>query len=43
MRNLRSSSRINLDLKAPVYDGDDVRIRYFGHACILIETKDIRF
>lgn len=23
------------------YDGDDVRIRYFGHACILIETKDV--
>ncbi|MDI9339726.1 MAG: MBL fold metallo-hydrolase [Sediminibacterium sp.] len=28
----------------PVYDrytGDKVRMRYFGHACILIETKDI--
>lgn len=23
------------------YDGDAVRMRYFGHACILIETKDI--
>jgi L-ascorbate metabolism protein UlaG (beta-lactamase superfamily) len=23
------------------YDGDYVRMRYFGHACILIETKDI--
>src|SRR5215213_1917648 len=23
------------------YDGDAVRIRYFGHACILIESKDI--
>jgi L-ascorbate metabolism protein UlaG (beta-lactamase superfamily) len=23
------------------YDGDNVRMRYFGHACILIETKDI--
>ncbi len=23
------------------YDGDDVRIRYFGHACLLIETKDV--
>jgi len=23
------------------YDGDKVRMRYFGHACILIETKDI--
>jgi len=22
------------------YDGDSVRIRYFGHACILIETKE---
>lgn len=22
------------------YDGDDVRIRYYGHACILIETRD---
>jgi L-ascorbate metabolism protein UlaG (beta-lactamase superfamily) len=24
----------------PRYDGDSVRIRYFGHACILIESKD---
>jgi L-ascorbate metabolism protein UlaG (beta-lactamase superfamily) len=24
---------------APAYDGDDVRVRYFGHACVLIETK----
>jgi L-ascorbate metabolism protein UlaG (beta-lactamase superfamily) len=23
------------------YDGEQVRIRYFGHACILIETKDV--
>jgi L-ascorbate metabolism protein UlaG (beta-lactamase superfamily) len=23
------------------YDGEQVRIRYFGHACILVETKDI--
>jgi L-ascorbate metabolism protein UlaG (beta-lactamase superfamily) len=23
------------------YDGDAVRIRYFGHACILIESKDV--
>ncbi|NSL85723.1 MBL fold metallo-hydrolase [Chitinophaga solisilvae] len=23
------------------YDGDFVRMRYFGHACILIETKDV--
>ncbi len=23
------------------YDGDVVRIRYFGHACILIESKDV--
>lgn len=23
------------------YEGDKVRMRYFGHACILIETKDI--
>jgi L-ascorbate metabolism protein UlaG (beta-lactamase superfamily) len=26
---------------APKYDGDGVRLRYFGHACVLIETKDI--
>lgn len=25
----------------PKYDGEGVRIRYFGHACILIETKDV--
>jgi L-ascorbate metabolism protein UlaG (beta-lactamase superfamily) len=23
------------------YTGDKVRIRYFGHACILVETKDV--
>jgi L-ascorbate metabolism protein UlaG (beta-lactamase superfamily) len=23
------------------YDGDKVRMRYFGHACILIETRDL--
>lgn len=23
------------------YDGDLIRMRYFGHACILIETKDV--
>ncbi|ARV58872.1 polyketide synthase [Nostocales cyanobacterium HT-58-2] len=27
--------------KYPKYDGDAVRIRYFGHACILIETEKI--
>ncbi|MEM6612172.1 MAG: MBL fold metallo-hydrolase [Cyanobacteria bacterium P01_C01_bin.72] len=26
--------------KKDQYQGDDVRIRYFGHACVLIETKD---
>src|SRR6185436_19448995 len=25
----------------PAYEGDAIRIRYFGHACILIETKDV--
>jgi L-ascorbate metabolism protein UlaG (beta-lactamase superfamily) len=23
------------------FDGDGVRVRYFGHACLLIETKDV--
>jgi L-ascorbate metabolism protein UlaG (beta-lactamase superfamily) len=23
------------------YQGDDIRIRYFGHACILIETREV--
>ena len=23
------------------YEGDGVRVRYFGHACVLIETKDV--
>jgi L-ascorbate metabolism protein UlaG (beta-lactamase superfamily) len=23
------------------YDGDNIRMRYFGHACILIETKEV--
>lgn len=27
--------------REPKYSGDGVRIRYFGHACILIETKEI--
>ncbi|MEM8722528.1 MAG: thioester reductase domain-containing protein [Cyanobacteria bacterium P01_G01_bin.39] len=27
--------------KEPEYSGDSVRVRYFGHACVLIETKDI--
>ena len=25
----------------PRYDGDQVRIRYLGHACILVETKNV--
>jgi L-ascorbate metabolism protein UlaG (beta-lactamase superfamily) len=32
------------DTEAPPlqnYTGDGIRIRYFGHACILIETKDV--
>jgi len=24
------------------FDGEGVRIRYFGHACVLVETKDVR-
>lgn len=31
----------NKPLQYIKYDGDGVRTRYFGHACILIETKDI--
>ena len=27
--------------KTPKYNGDDIRIRYFGHACVLIETKEV--
>ena len=27
--------------KEPEYSGDSVRVRYFGHACVLIETKDL--
>jgi L-ascorbate metabolism protein UlaG (beta-lactamase superfamily) len=23
------------------YEGDDIRIRYFGHACIMIETREV--
>ncbi len=26
---------------APRYDGDGVRVRYIGHACVLIETRDV--
>jgi L-ascorbate metabolism protein UlaG (beta-lactamase superfamily) len=25
----------------PPYTGDGVRVRYFGHACVLVETKEI--
>lgn len=25
----------------PAYCGDDIRIRYFGHACVLIESKNL--
>jgi L-ascorbate metabolism protein UlaG (beta-lactamase superfamily) len=27
--------------KARRYDGDGVRVRYYGHACILVETKEV--
>ena len=27
--------------ESPKYEGDEVRIRYFGHACILIESKGV--
>jgi L-ascorbate metabolism protein UlaG (beta-lactamase superfamily) len=26
---------------APKYEGDSVRIRYFGHACVLFESKEV--
>lgn len=26
---------------APRYDGEGVRVRYFGHACVLIETREV--
>lgn len=26
---------------APRYDGEGIRVRYFGHACVLIETREI--
>ncbi|NMO21045.1 MBL fold metallo-hydrolase [Pyxidicoccus fallax] len=26
---------------APRYDGDGVRVRYFGHACVLIESREV--
>lgn len=26
---------------SPRYDGDQVRIRYFGHACVLMETRNV--
>jgi L-ascorbate metabolism protein UlaG (beta-lactamase superfamily) len=27
--------------RAGRYDGEEIRIRYFGHACVLIETKEV--
>lgn len=26
---------------APEYTGDDVRVRYFGHACVLLQTSEV--
>jgi hypothetical protein len=26
---------------APAYDGDAPRVRYFGHACVLMETRNV--
>jgi L-ascorbate metabolism protein UlaG (beta-lactamase superfamily) len=28
-------------VEPPKYEGEGVRIRYFGHACVLLETKEI--
>jgi L-ascorbate metabolism protein UlaG (beta-lactamase superfamily) len=27
--------------RPPRYDGDTARIRYFGHACVLVETREV--
>jgi L-ascorbate metabolism protein UlaG (beta-lactamase superfamily) len=27
--------------RTPRYDGDGVRLRYFGHACVLVESRDV--
>ena len=27
--------------RTPRYDGDGVRIRYFGHACVLVESREV--
>ncbi len=27
--------------RADRYDGEEIRVRYFGHACLLIETKEV--
>ncbi|HEU4533361.1 MAG TPA: MBL fold metallo-hydrolase [Polyangiaceae bacterium] len=27
--------------RAPPFDGPGVRVRYFGHACVLLETRDV--
>jgi len=37
----RSFFTTEIPAKKPVYQGDDVRIRYFGHACILVETNGL--
>ena len=37
-------SSLFTEIEAPPlqrYDGEGIRVRYFGHACVLIETKDI--
>jgi L-ascorbate metabolism protein UlaG (beta-lactamase superfamily) len=28
-------------VKPPRYEGDELRIRYFGHACVLLQTKNV--
>lgn len=37
------STFFTTDIPAPYekYNGDKIRMRYFGHACILLETKDV--
>jgi L-ascorbate metabolism protein UlaG (beta-lactamase superfamily) len=40
-RFLHFFSTLPAPRKQPDYTGDDVRIRYFGHACVLIQTSTV--
>jgi len=37
----RSLLTVQAPVKPPRYEGNELRIRYFGHACVLLQTKNV--